>query len=240
MCRFVVEGYPWLLLHQPICEDWIPLVPLDHQELEVHLLALCLLQKIKRTRDLPVIEKCEAYMLSLHSSFRVIAEDQFLEGIRLFWSLAKISSSFFRKEIRRDCRRFLEAFASIILSTLDDRPLVEQGLSCFYAFIVIGGDDHSAFYLFRQRLDGLLEIGWLRGSDNEAAKVEFHSFVREQRRVEGAPADYVPQSATCLLFVTSVVFALGTIGTKLVSGGVSNFLNLLCTSAVFRSSNWQH
>ena len=33
-------------------------------------------------------------------------------------------------------------------------------------------------------LDGLLELGWVRGSEVETAKAEFHSFMREQREVE--------------------------------------------------------
>ena len=49
---------------------------------------------------------------------------------------------------------------------------------------VIGGDDYSAFHLFGQLLHGLLELGWVRGSENEPAKAEFHSFVREERQVE--------------------------------------------------------
>ena len=73
---------------------------------------------------------------------------------------------------------------STILSRVAVRSPTGQGLSCFCPEIVIGGDNYSAFHLFGQLLDGLLEIGWVRGSEVEPAKAEFHSFVREQRQVE--------------------------------------------------------
>ena len=73
---------------------------------------------------------------------------------------------------------------STILSTVAARSQIGQGLSCFCPEIVIGGNNYSAFHLFGQLLDGLLELGWVRGSEVEPAKAEFHSFVREQRQVE--------------------------------------------------------
>ena len=73
---------------------------------------------------------------------------------------------------------------STILSTVAARSPVGQGLSCFCPEIVIGGDNYSVFHLFGQLLDGLLELGWIRESEIEPAKAEFHSFVREQRQVE--------------------------------------------------------
>ena len=139
---------------------------------------------MKWSSDLPVIEKWEAYMLPSHSCFGAIAEEHFLEGTRLLASLEKINSSFLRKEFRRDCRRFLEDFVSTILSTVAARSFIGQGLSCFCPEIVIGGDDYCAFHLFGQLLDVLLELEWVRGSEVEPAKAEFHSFVREQRQVE--------------------------------------------------------
>ena len=144
----------------------------------------CLLQKVKLSSDLPVIEKWGAYMLPNHSCFGAIPEEHFLEGTRLLSSLEKVNSSFLRKELRRDCRRFLEDLVSTILSTGAARSPIGQGLSCFCPEIVIGGDDYSALHLFGQMLDGRLELGWVRGSEVEPAKAEFHSFVREQRQVE--------------------------------------------------------
>ena len=123
-------------------------------------------------------------MLPNHSCFGAIAEEHFLEGTRLLSSLEKINSSFLRKEFRRDCGRFLEDFVSTILSTVAARSPIGQGLSCFCPEIVIGGDDYSAFHLFGQLLDGLLDLGWIRGPEMEPAKAEFHSFVREQRQAE--------------------------------------------------------
>ena len=123
-------------------------------------------------------------MLPNHSCFGAIGEEHFFKGTRLLASLEKINSSFLRKEFRRDCRRFLEDLVSTIFSTVAARSQIGQGLSCFCPEIVIGGDDYSAFHLFGQLLDGLLELGWVRGSEVKPAKVEFHSFVREQRQVE--------------------------------------------------------
>ena len=151
---------------------------------ELSRFVYCLLQKVKRSSDSPVIEKWEPYMLPNHSCFGAIAEDHFLEGTRLLSSLGKINSSFPPKEFRRDCRRFLEDLVSTIFFTIAARSPVGQGLSCFCPEIVIGGDDYSAFHLFGQLLDGLLELGWIRGSEIEPAKAEFHSFVCEQRQVE--------------------------------------------------------
>ena len=144
----------------------------------------CLLQKVKRSSDLPVIEKWEAYMLPNHSCFGTITEEHFLEGTGRLSSPEKINSSFLWKEFRRDWRRFLEDLESNILSKGTARSPVGQGLSCFCPEIVIGGDDYSAFHLFGQLLERVLELGWIGGSEIEPAKVEFHSFVRKQRQVE--------------------------------------------------------
>ena len=123
-------------------------------------------------------------MLPNHSCFGAIAEEHFLEGNRLLSSLEKINSSFLRKEFRRDCRRFLEDLVSTISSAVAAHSPVGQGLSCFCPEIVIGGDDYSAFHVFGQLLDKLLELGWVKGAEIEPAEAEFHSFVREQRQVE--------------------------------------------------------
>ena len=144
----------------------------------------CLLQKVKRSSGLPVIEKWEAYMLPNHSCFGAIAEEHFLEGTHLLSSLEKINSNFLRKEFRRDCRRFLEDLVSTILSTVAAHSPIGQGLSCFCPEIVIGRHDYSAFHLFGQLRDGLLELGWVKGSEVEPSMAEFHSFVREQRQLQ--------------------------------------------------------
>ena len=117
---------------------------------ELSRFVYCLLQKVKRSSDLPVIEKWETYMLPKHSCFGAIPEEHFLEGTRLLSSLEKINSSFLRKEFRRDCRRFLEDLVSTFLSTVAARSPIGQDLSCFCPETVIGGDDYSAFHLFRQ------------------------------------------------------------------------------------------
>ena len=153
---------------------------------ELFRFVYCLLQKVKRSSDLPVIEKWKAYVLPNHSCFGAIAEDHFLEGTRLLSTPEKINSSFLRKKFRRDCRHFIEDLVGTILSTVAARSPVGQRLRCFCLKIVIGGDKYSVLHLFGQLLDGLLELGWVRGSEIEPAKAEFHSFVREQRQVEAS------------------------------------------------------
>ena len=143
----------------------------------------CLLQKVERCSNLPVIEKWEAYILPNHSCFGAIAEEHFLEGIRLLSSLEKkiVASS---GKSSAKTRRLLEDVVSTFFSTVAARSPVWHGLSCFCPKIIIGGDDYSAFHLSGQLLDGLLELGWVRESEIEPAKVEFHTLIRKQRQVE--------------------------------------------------------
>ena len=166
-------------------------------------------------------------MLPNHSCFGAIAEEHFLEVTHFLASPEKINSSFLHKELLRDCRRFLEDLVSTILSTVAARSPIGRGLSCFCPEIVIGGDDYSAFHLFGQLLDGLLELDWIRGSEVEPVKAEFHSFVREQRQVEKTVIDLVLRSTAFLPFAISPISVLGGICTKLV---------LLCCKVISVSS----
>ena len=144
----------------------------------------CILQKIKKSESLPLDDKWEDYMLPNHSSFAAIDEEHFLVGTRIHAAVEKMSSSYLRKEFRNNARRFLDEFCSTILSTVAARSKLGQGVSCFCPEIVLGGDDHSAFFLHGQLLDGLVECGWEKRSHVEAGKAEFQSFVREQRQME--------------------------------------------------------
>ena len=144
----------------------------------------CILQKIKKSESLPLVEKWENYMLLNHSSFAAIDEEQFLVGTRIHSALEKMPSSYLRKEFRSNARRFLDDFCSTILSTVAARSKLGQGVSCFCHEIVLGDDDHSAFFLYGQLLDGLVECGCEKGSHVEACKAEFQSFVQEQRQLE--------------------------------------------------------
>ena len=171
----------------------------------------CLLQTIKRNSGLPVIEKWEAYILPNHSYFGAIEEEHFMEGIRLLSSFEKINSNFLPKEFPKDCRRVLEDLLSTNLFTVAARSPVGLRLIYFCPEIIIGGDEYSAFYLFRQLLDGLFELGWVRGSEIEHAKSELHLFVGEQRQkeVSGRTGDLVCQSTASLHSPTSLVSILG-------------------------------
>ena len=143
-----------------------------------------MLQKINKSESLPLVEKWEDYMLPSHSSFAAIDEEHFLVGTRIHAALEKMSSSYLRKEFQSNARRFLDEFCSTILSTVAARSKLGQGVSCFCPEIILGGDDHSAFFLHGQLLDGLVECGWEKGSNVEACKAEIQSFVREQRQLE--------------------------------------------------------
>ena len=144
----------------------------------------CLLQKIKASGSLPVVEKWESYMLPNRSSFTAIEDQHFLHGTRVHAALEKMTSQYLKKEFRSSARRFLEDFTSTVLSTVAARSKLGQGVNCFCPEIVIGGDDHSAFFLFGQLLDGLVECGWEKGSTVEAWKAEFQSIVNDQRQLE--------------------------------------------------------
>ena len=123
-------------------------------------------------------------MLPNHSSFTAIEEEHFLVGTRVHAALEKMTSQYLKKEFRSSARRFLEEFTSTVLSTIAARSKLGQGVSCFCPEIIIRGDDHSAFFLFGQLLDGLVECGWEKGSTVEACKAEFQSFVNDQRQLE--------------------------------------------------------
>ena len=123
-------------------------------------------------------------MLPNHLSFTAIEEEHFLVGTRVHAALEKMTSQYLKKEFRSSARRFLEEFTSTVLSTVAACSKLGQGVSCFCPEVIIGGDDHSAFFLFGQLLDGLISCGWEKGSTIEACKAEFQSFVNDQRQLE--------------------------------------------------------
>ena len=138
-----------------------------------------------------------------HSQFTAIEEDRFLAGTRVGSALEKMGSSYLKKEFRRDSRKFLEDFVSCVLSTVAARSSIGQGLSCFCPPILIGGDDHAPLQLFGLLLDGLLAKGWVKGSDMEACKSEYQSFMVEQRLLERTSTRGRPDVGDVLAFCSS-------------------------------------
>ena len=67
-----------------------------------------------------------------------------------------------------------------ILSTVPSRSVIGESLSCFCPTIVVGQDDVASFQLFNKLVDGLLEKVWTRGSEVEACRAKYQSFVQEQ------------------------------------------------------------
>ena len=135
---------------------------------EVSHFVYCLLQKIKQSSVLPLVEKWEEYITPNHSRFAAIKEDRFLAGTRVLSALEKVGSSYLRKEFRRDCRNFLEDFVNCVLSTVAARSAIGQGLSCFCPPVLIGGmimplySCLTCFSMVRSQKDGCeVEVWWL-------------------------------------------------------------------------------
>ena len=141
----------------------------------------CLLQKIKQRTSLPLVEQWDEYVLANHSKFPAIADGEFLSGTRVLAALNKIGSSCLKKEFQRDACRFLDEFTNSVLSAVAARSKIGQGLSCFCPEIIIGGDDHAPLHLLGLLLDALVERRWIKGSEIEACRAEYQSFVQEQR-----------------------------------------------------------
>ena len=100
-----------------------------------------------------------------HLRFPAIDEKDFLSGTRVMTALDKVGSHYLRTEFRRHARRVLEEFVNCILSTVASRSVIGQAMSCFCPAIVVGWDDVAPSQLLNKLLDGLLENGWIRGSE---------------------------------------------------------------------------
>ena len=166
----------------------------------------CCLQKIKQRSSLPRVEQWDEYVLANHSKFpATIANGEFLSGTRVLAALNKIGSSYLKKEFQRDARGFLEEFTTSVLSTVAARSKVGQGLSCFCPEIIIGGDNNEPLHLLELLLDGVLERGWMKGSEIEACRAENQSFVQEQRQLELSSTRSRPVIGDVLSFYSSHV-----------------------------------
>ena len=163
----------------------------------------CLLQKIKQGSSLPHVEQWDEYVLANHSKSPPIANGEFLSGTRVLVALNKIGSSYSNKGIQRDALRFLEEFATSVLSTVAARSKFEQGLSCFCPAIIIGEDDHAPLHLLGLLLDGFLELGWIKGSEIEACWAEYQSFFQEQPQLERSSTRSRPDVGDVLSFCFS-------------------------------------
>ena len=177
----------------------------NHSFGELARFSYCLLQKIKQRTSLPLVEQWDEYVLANHSKFPAIADGEFLSGMRILAALNKIGSSYLKKEFQRDARGFLEEFTTSVLSTVAARSKIGQILSCFCPAIIHGGGDHAPLHLMGLLLDGLLERGWMKGSDIEACRVEYQSFVQEQRQLEQSSTRSRPDIGDVLSVCSSQV-----------------------------------
>ena len=170
---------------------------------EVAHFVYCLLQKIKRSSVLPLVEQWEEYMAPNHSKFATTEENSFLAGTRVLSALEKEGSSYLKKEFRRVCRKFLEEFSNCVFSTVAAMSAIGQELSCFCPPILVAGDDHAPMQLFGMLLVGLLQKRWVRGGEMEACKLEYQSFVQEQRQLERSSTRSRPDVGNVLTFCSS-------------------------------------
>ena len=183
---------------------------------ELFRFVFCLLQKVRRSSDLPVIEKWEAYKLPNHLFFGAIAEELFLEGTRLLSSLEKTNSSFLRKEFRRDCRRFPDDLVSTIPSTVSARSPVGQGLTVS----LLRSSLEVTIILLSTSL-GNCWIGSLNWAGSGGQKLNLRRLnstllCASSDGWKQAAIDLVCRSAACLPYIISLVSVLGRICTKLV------------------------
>ena len=163
----------------------------------------CLLQKIKQRSSLPLVQQWDVYVLPNHSKFAPIADGEFLAGTRVLAALNKIGSSYLKREFQRDARRFVEEFTTSVLSTVAARSKIAQGLSCFCPAIIIGGDNHAPLHVLGLPLDGLLDHELVKGSEIEACRSEYQSFVQEQRQLERFSTRSHPDIGDVLSFCSS-------------------------------------
>ena len=170
---------------------------------ELDRFAYCLLQKIKKASSPPLVEQWEQYVVPNHSRFPAIDEKDFLANTRVMAALAKVGSQYLQEELRRDARRFLEDFVNCVLSTVASRSVIGQGLICFCPAIVVGGDDVALFQLSNKLLDVLLEKGWTKGSEVEAHRGEYQSFVHEQRQLDRSSTRSRPDVSDILSFCSA-------------------------------------
>ena len=115
----------------------------------------------------------------------------------------KIGRQYLQTELRRDALCFFQEIVNCVLSTVASRSAIGQGLSCFCFAIVIGGDDVAPFQLFNKLLDGLLEKGWLKGSEVKACWAEYQSFVQEQWQLERSSTRSRPDVGEVLSFCSA-------------------------------------
>ena len=115
-------------------------------------------------------------------------------------ALDKVGSQYLRTEFRRDARRFLEECVNCVLLTVASRSVLRPDLSCFCPAIVVGGDDDAPLQLINKLLDGLLEKVWIRGSEVEACRAEYQSFVHEQWQLERSSTRNRPDLGDVLSF----------------------------------------
>ena len=99
-------------------------------------------------------------MLPKFSAKTPIEEEYFLMEIFLHAAFDKMSSSYFRTELRTSARCFLQEFTSAALSSAASWSKLCQEVSGFCQDIILAAKIFSAFFLFGQWLDGLIVCGW--------------------------------------------------------------------------------
>ena len=156
---------------------------------EVAHFVYCLLQKLKKSSVLPLVEQLEEYMAPNPSRFTAIDEEHFLVGTQVLVALEEAWSFNSKKYIRPDFMKFLEDFLNCVMLIIAARSAIGQGLSSFCPPLLIRGDDRAPMQLFNMLLDGLLEKGWVGGAEMEAYRSQIRLPVI-CARAEAAGADF--------------------------------------------------
>ena len=130
-----------------------------------------------------------------------LADKEFLSGKRVFAAFNRIVSSCLKKEFRQDALGFLEEFMNSELPTIAARSIQDwTGIELFLPYNHHWWDDHAPLHLLGLLLDGLQERGCIKGSEIEARRAEYQSFVQEQRQLERSSTRSRPNVGDVLSF----------------------------------------
>ena len=160
-------------------------------------------------------------MLPNHFCFGAIGEDQFLEECRILPALEKVKSSFLRNEFCNEIRCFLEEFVTTIFSTVAAHSLVGQGLVCFASKYSSEIMTLLPFTYLADCWIGCLSVAGLGSLILRLGRLSYIPACKSNDKWTRVPADHVLRLTACSHFLTSLVFAFGTLSTKLVSSGAS-------------------
>ena len=140
-------------------------------------------------RSLRRVLRCRLWSSGMYRWWQIFTSSQqskmkSFNGKMVLLALDKFESYYMKVEFRWEDCQFLEEFKNSVLSIVAARSNIGQGSSNLCPTILIGGDNYAPLQLFGLLLDGLLEEGWLKGSEVEVRRTEYQSVIQEQRQLE--------------------------------------------------------